>query len=318
MSRPERAARPRRLLMCPPTYFSVDYAINPWMVPGRPVDRSLAVRQWEHLVDVYRSLGHRVEFAAPVPGLPDMVFSANAATVVDGRVLVARFRHPERAPEALAFWRWFTGRPFTEVGMAAHVNEGQGDILAAGRTLLAGTGFRTEPAAHDEVRRRLGRPVVTLRLADPHFYHLDTALCVLSDTEAAYYPGAFDRAGLARLEALFPDALLATREEAARFELNAFSDGRHVVLPNTADRLADRLSERGFEPVGVDVSEFRKAGGGAKCCTLELDSAPSDWSRPEAPGADARPADIHAADAHAVDAQHLGASRTRAARPDAA
>ncbi|MED7953938.1 dimethylargininase [Streptomyces sp. BE303] len=272
MSDRVRTPRRRRLLMCPPTYFSVDYAINPWMVPGRPVDRPRAVRQWEALVGVYRSLGHRVEFADPVPGLPDMVFSANAATVVDGRVLVSRFRHPERAPEASAFLSWFTGRAFTEVTTASHINEGQGDILAAGRVLLAGTGFRTEPAAHDEVRRRLGRPVITLRLTDPRFYHLDTALCVLSDTEAAYYPGAFDRAGRAALESLFPDALLATREEAGRFELNAFSDGRHVVLPSTADRLATRLSGRGFDPVGVDMSEFRGAGGGAKCCTLELEA----------------------------------------------
>ncbi|WP_406193639.1 arginine deiminase-related protein [Kitasatospora sp. NBC_01560] len=272
MARPAHDPHRRRVLMCPPTYFAVDYAINPWMDPGRPVDRRLAVRQWEQLVRVYRSLGHQVEFADPLPGLPDMVFSANAATVVGGRVLVSRFRHPQRAPEAPAFRRWFAGRPFT-VGTAAYVNEGQGDILTAGRILLAGTGFRTEPAAHDEVRRRLGRPVVTLRLVDPRFYHLDTALCVLSDTEAAYYPGAFDRASRAVLEALFPDALLATREEAERFELNAFSDGRHVVLPAAADRLARRLADRGFEPVGVDVSEFRRAGGGAKCCTLELDAA---------------------------------------------
>ncbi|MFI6848936.1 arginine deiminase-related protein [Kitasatospora sp. NBC_00085] len=273
MPRPQRTPLRRRVLMCPPTYFSVDYVINPWMDPERPVDRRRAVRQWEELVSVYRSLGHLVEFADPVPGLPDMVFSANAATVVDGRVLIARFRHPQRAPEAVAFWRWFAGRPFPEVGMAAHVNEGQGDILTAGRILLAGTGFRTEPAAHDEVRRRLGLPVVTLRLADPCFYHLDTALCVLSETEALYYPGAFDRPSLAALTALFPDALLATREEAGRFEVNAFSDGHHVVLPATADRLAARLAGRGFEPVGVDVSEFRKAGGGAKCCTLELAAA---------------------------------------------
>lgn len=37
-----------------------------------------------------------------------------------------------------------------------------------------------------------------------------------------------------------------------------------------ATGLAAQLAAAGFEPVPVDLSEFRKAGGGPKCCTLEL------------------------------------------------
>jgi len=52
--------------------------------------------------------------------------------------------------------------------------------------------------------------------------------------------------------------------------LNAVSDGRHVVLPGQAAGLAAQMKAAGFEPVPVDLSELLKAGGGPKCCTLEL------------------------------------------------
>ncbi|WP_194235751.1 dimethylargininase [Streptomyces sp. CB01881] len=267
---PERTARPRRYLMCRPTHFTVDYAINPWMDPARPTDTALALRQWERLRALYLRLGHTVELIDPLPGLPDMVYTANGATVLNGRALVATFRHPERAAESDAYQEWFRARGYREVRRAGHVNEGEGDHLVAGRRVLAGTGFRTDPAAHAEARALFGVQVLGLTLVDPRYYHLDTALAVLDDDHVMYYPAAFSPDSQALLRSLYPDAILADRADAEVFGLNAVSDGRHVLLPETAKALAGRLAEQGYEPVPVDVSELLKGGGGAKCCTLEL------------------------------------------------
>ncbi|MFI6156437.1 dimethylargininase [Kitasatospora sp. NPDC051170] len=267
---PERTARPRRYLMCRPTHYTVDYAINPWMDPAQPTDTALALRQWERLHRTYRLLGHTVELIDPVPGLPDMVYAANGATVLGGRALVASFRYPERAPESDAYQAWFRARGYREVHRAAHVNEGEGDHLVIGGRILAGTGFRTSRAAHAETARLLGVPVVGLTLVDPRFYHLDTALAVLADDHVMYHPEAFDADSRRVLRTLFPDAILADREDAEHFGLNAVSDGRRVLLPEAAKNLAGRLAEYGYEPIPVDVSELLKGGGGAKCCTLEL------------------------------------------------
>ena len=264
----------RRYLMCRPTHFRVDYAINPWMDPGVPVDTELAVRQWEGLVDTYRRLGHRVDLVEPAPGLPDMVFAANSGTVVDGCVLGARFRNPQRAAEAGHYRRWFLANGYRDVVMPEQVNEAEGDFAWTGRLLLAGTGFRTEPAAHAEAQEVLGVPVVSLRLVDPRYYHLDTALCVLDDSPlaplVAYYPAAFSPGSRRVLRRLFPDAVVADDADAACLGLNAVSDGRNVVLPVEATGLAARLAERGFTPVPVPIGELRKSGGGPKCCTMEL------------------------------------------------
>lgn len=262
----------RHYLMCRPTYFAVEYAINPWMDPSRPVDRDLAIAQWEQLRQTYLDLGHTVEEIEPLPGLPDMVFAANGATVVDGRALAVQFREPQRADEAPAYRNWLEQAGFP-VHEAKHVNEGEGDFLVVGDYLLAGTGFRTAHAAHAHAQEIFGRPVITLQLVDPCFYHLDTALAVIDDRTIAYLPEAFTPGSQAVLRRLFPDAIEASLADAAAFGLNAVSDGLHVVLPVQAERLAATLRERGYRPVGVDLSELRKAGGGAKCCTLELRGA---------------------------------------------
>jgi len=244
------------------------------MDPSQPVDQELAVRQWTELKETYQRLGHTVEVIEPQPGLPDMVFAANSGTVVGGRVLGARFRSVERAAEADHYRRWFLEHGFRDVVMPTRINEAEGDFAWTGRLLLAGSGFRTDPGAHAEAQEVLGVPVVSLHLVDPRYYHLDTALFVLDDRpgreQIAYYPPAFSPGSQQVLRLLFPEALIASDEDAACLGLNGVSDGRHVVLPTEATGLAEQLADRGYQPVPVDISELRKSGGGPKCCTMEL------------------------------------------------
>ncbi|HEX4789599.1 MAG TPA: amidinotransferase [Actinospica sp.] len=266
----KRSASRREYLMCPPKFFAVAYSINPWMDTAVEVDADLALRQWEVLRETLLALGHTVELAEPVPELPDMVFAANAAIVIDDRVLVAKFRHSEREPESDAYAAWFRAHGYRDVQRAGLTNEGEGDHLVAGGHILAAEGLRTERSSHRETGGYFERGVVGLTLVDPRFYHLDTALSVLDDDRIMYYPGAFSPRSRAVLRQLFPDAIEARESDAVVLGLNAISDGRHVVLPAEARELAARLTHEGYEPIGVELSELRKAGGGPKCCVLEL------------------------------------------------
>jgi N-dimethylarginine dimethylaminohydrolase len=264
-----RTPRLRRYAMTAPRFFTVDYAINPWMDTSTPVDTDLAVRQWEHLLSTYRGLGHTVDLVEPVVGLPDMVYAANGGLIVDGTAIVARFAYPQRAGEAVAYAQWMSDNGF-QPHHTHYTNEGQGDLLVVGSIILAGHGFRTDLRAHDEVAHLTGRPVVSLELVDPRFYHLDTALAVLDDTTIAYYPPAFADDARARLRELFPDAIEVATADAYVLGLNVVSDGRHVVLPAAATGFARQLADAGFVPVAVDLSELLKGGGSVKCCTLEV------------------------------------------------
>ena len=266
-------SRPRRYLMCEPSAYTVAYEINPWMDATRPTDTALAVAQWRVLRDTYLSLGHTVELIEPIVGLPDMVYAANGAIVVDGLVYSAKFRYPERQPEGPAYQKWFADHGFV-THTAAEINEGEGDMLVVGDVILAGTGFRTERAAHRELAQVTGREVVGLELVDPRFYHLDTALAVLSDDAAepqiAYFPPAFSAASRAELERRYPDAIFATERDAEVLGLNVVSDGYHIIVAPGAVDLPGALRARGYEPIPVDTSELLKGGGGAKCCSLEI------------------------------------------------
>ena len=278
-----RRPSPRHYLMCPPTYFDVAYAINPWMHPGSPVDRGRALAQWTALVQAYRAAGHRVDLLEPVEGLPDMVFAANGATVIDGRVLQARFATPQRAAEAERHGAWHAARPGGDgvVTAPVAVNEAEGDFAVLSDRVLAGHGFRTSPDAHAELARLTGREVVSLELVSPYYYHLDVALTVLDDRadHVAYYPPAFSPQSRERLAALFPDAVLATDADAACLGLNAVSDGLNVWLPAGAAHLAGALAAAGYRPVEVDLGELLLGGGGVKCCTQEIRP-----TRPTTPG----------------------------------
>jgi N-dimethylarginine dimethylaminohydrolase len=269
----ERSARPKTVLMTRPEHFTVSYKINPWMEPANPTDTHVALRQWQTLYDTYAGLGFTIELVDPIAGLPDMVYAANGGFVLDGIAYGARFQYPERAPEGPAYMDWFAARGLRVVEPVS-VNEGEGDFLLVGDTIFAGTGFRSDTASHDELRRVFDREVVTLRLVDPSFYHLDTAFAVLDDqggpASVAYLPKAFDEASRAILARRFPDAVIATDADASVLGLNSFSDGRNVVIANRAETFARDLALRGYTPHGVDLSELLLGGGGVKCCTLEL------------------------------------------------
>jgi N-dimethylarginine dimethylaminohydrolase len=270
----ERLPRNRTYLMCPPQHFTVEYAINPWMDTTVAVDSGLALKQWEQLRTTLVDLGHVVHVLDPEPGLPDMVYSANGAFSVDGTVYGARFRYPQRAAEAVAHQAFYRAAESWKFIAPEQVNEGEGDFAylpnAYGGIVLAGYGFRTDPAAHAEAQEVLGRPVISLRLVDPAFYHLDTALAALDDRHVTYYPGAFSPASQRVLAQLFPDAVIADRSDAEAFGLNLVSDGRNVILNTEATAMGHKVRDAGYLPVHVDLSELKRGGGSVKCAVAEL------------------------------------------------
>jgi N-dimethylarginine dimethylaminohydrolase len=268
-SAPSVSATKPTVLMCRPEHFTVSYRINPWMHPEDPTDTSLALKQWTVLYDTYVDLGFAVHLIDSLPGLPDMVYAANGGFVLDGIAYGAKFHYPERQPEGPAYMDWFRSQGL-DVREPKATNEGEGDFLLVGDTILAASGFRSDTSSHQEIADIYGRDVVSLQLVNPSYYHLDTALAVIDPTTIAYLPSAFDEASLSILRERYPDAIIATEEDAAFLGLNSFSDGHNVVIAERATTFAKDLAERGYNPIGVDLSELLLGGGGVKCCTLEL------------------------------------------------
>lgn len=261
-----------RILMCPPDYYGIEYEINPWMHREVASDPSESLWQWWALHDTLRDLGAEVERMQPVPGLPDLVFTANAGLIWHDLFISSRFRHGVRQGESPHFESWAGSHGFRIVTLPAGLwFEGAGDALFCGETLFAGYRFRSDARSHHWVGETLGVEVLPLELVDPRFYHLDTCFCPLAEGTAIYYPGAFDEYGRSVLHDRVANLIEVSAEEAVSFSCNAVVVGRAVILNEGAPKLARSLRELGFAVRPHRLTEFIKAGGSAKCLTLRLD-----------------------------------------------
>ncbi|MAW62258.1 MAG: amidinotransferase [Planctomycetes bacterium] len=275
----------REVLLGHPGDFAVLEAQNAHMQTAdgalQQVDAARALEQWQELRCAYEEIGVRTSILPSGQGLADLCFTANPSLVLacpDGRreVWLAKMRHPSRQPETALHEDFHRQRGAVIRRMPEQVPrfEGCGDgVQHPGRFLMhAGTGPRSDASAwawmaeaHPELE------ILLYELVDPRFYHLDTALAPLDERCALYVPEAFDDAGRARVLAAFPAAIALPLDEAMRFAGNAHCpDGKHVLLDAACEATAELLRARGYVPIPLDTSEFRKAGGSVFCLKLAL------------------------------------------------
>jgi N-dimethylarginine dimethylaminohydrolase len=275
-----------RILMCAPEHFDVSYTINPWMDPAewsREADSLglAARREWKRLKQKLTQLGATIELVPPVMGLPDLVFTANAAVVMDGIALVANFRYPERQPEAAHYERsfrelWARGvigavRPMPEGVLL----EGAGDCVwdLARQMFWTGYGPRSDKDAARVVAETYGVEALPLELVNPSFYHMDTALAPLPRGEVMYVPSAFSEDGLRQFyEHVAPEQRIALSDkDAAVFAANAVKLGDNIVMSSCSTALRRRLEEAGYRVHPTSLAAYHRSGGSAFCLTLRLD-----------------------------------------------
>jgi lysine-ketoglutarate reductase/saccharopine dehydrogenase-like protein (TIGR00300 family) len=264
-----------RILMCAPDYYDVDYVINPWMEGNiHKSSRDQAVEQWQKLHHVLKEVAI-VELVQPQRGVPDMVFTANAGLVLGQNAVLSRFYHPERQGEEPYFKTWFEDNGFQVFELPKDLPfEGAGDALLdrEGRWLWAGYGFRSELDSHPYIAKWLDIEVLSLRLIDDRFYHLDTCFCPLTGGYVLYYPGAFDSYSNHLIQKRVPETkrIAIAEADAVNFACNAVNVGQTVVMNKASESLKQQLEDIGFNIIETPLTEFLKAGGAAKCLTLRI------------------------------------------------
>lgn len=259
-----------QLLMCPPTYYGIEYEINPWMSRSQQSNRKEAQAQWEALRRLLlEQLSVEVRLVESQPKLPDMVFTANAGVVWKNKFISSNFRYEVRRGESPHFEAWFDDQGFEIIHLPEKEHfEGEGDLLKCGELWFAGYHIRSDINAHQRIADILEQEMLSLELTDEWFYHLDTCFCPLSETQALFYPPAFDPYARKVLEHHIPTLLPVCSAEANRFACNAIVAGKTIVMNNGCPKIREQLAGLGFEVFETPLSEFLKAGGSAKCLTL--------------------------------------------------
>lgn len=264
-----------KILMCPPDHFTVDYVINPWMAGHKDsLSLELARQQWQQLRDVLSDYADIVTID-PHPDLPDMVFTANAGVVLGRKAIASHFMPMERRPEEVIFKQWFRDNDFDLLDLDEKIGfEGAGDCLfdRGGPWLWTGYGFRTEIEAHPKIQDFFDIELVSIRLTDERFYHIDTCFCPLSDGFLMYHPPAFDYESRISIESRIPPhkRIVVDTLDAGQFACNAINIDDQMFLHRASDPLKARLLAAGFKVHEIELTEFLKAGGSAKCLSLKL------------------------------------------------
>ena len=262
-------------LMCPPEFYDVNYVINPWMAGNlhRP-SRDTAFAQWRNLFKELQRIAD-IRLLHARPGSPDMVFVGHAALVQHGIAALSSFAHPQRQTEEPHLRRWLQDAGFLLWETPRETAfEGEGDAMfdADGKHLWIAHGVRTCQHSHRHVADAWHTPVTSLHLVDPRFYHLDTCFAPLANGYLLYYPGAFDIASIAKIEAAYPEdkRIKVTEHEATQFACSVINIGRNILMGAHAGDLAARLADYGFDVTQVELSEFHRGGGSVKSMALRL------------------------------------------------
>ena len=264
-----------RLLVCPPDYYGIEYEINPWMRVSNAVDPGRSKVQWQNLMQTLEDdAGAELKKMTPITGHPDLVFTANAGLIHDGVTVVSQFRQPERQREEKHFEQWFADNDYRVIPLGVeNCFEGAGDLLGFADVWFGGYRKRSDIGAYTALAKIYDKEILPLELVNDKFYHLDTCFCPLSGGELLYYPPAFDSYAQNTINDRVEKhhRLVVPQVEAERFACNAVCVDRHVVLPSGCDKTMELLESHGYIPHPVELGEFMKSGGSAKCLTLALD-----------------------------------------------
>ncbi len=260
----------KSLLICPPDHFDVIYEINAWMNVEQKPNHSIAREQWHQYENILAMLDFDLYYLEPQLGVPDLVFTANHGLVRGNKVVLAKMKHQERQLEEPYYSKWFQDAGLEIYTPQKGFYEGEGDSFIIGDTLYYGHGFRSETPVAEEIKDFLGlSKIIYVKLTDPYFYHFDTCFTPLGKDLVMLYEGAIASESLAAIKQEM-EVISVSKEEAHRFCCNAVVSGKDIVMPEGCFQVYLELANRGYSPYQVQLNQYLKAGGAAKCLCLKL------------------------------------------------
>ncbi|MFN1834998.1 dimethylarginine dimethylaminohydrolase family protein [Balneola sp. MJW-20] len=274
---------PRKVLLVKPTFYTVEYVINPHMKGNiGEVDKIAAQNEWEHLKAGYEEMGLYTHIMSGKRGYPDMVFCANQSLpniTADGKkqVVMGVMHAEQRKGEVPYIEKVFRDSSYEVIHLDEEKFqdfEGMGDALwhFKKRLIWGGYGYRSSKEVYEHISDTFETPVIALELTSEKFYHLDTCMCILNEDTCLIYPQAFTEEGLKLIKCIFPNVIEASKYEAeVLFACNATSvDGKNVFIQQGCIDVNKKLKDAGFKVHEFSTYEYLKSGGSVFCMKMLL------------------------------------------------
>jgi len=231
-----------------------------------PIDVDLAVEQWKGYVDTLASHSWDIVQVPSADECPDAVFIEDTVVMFGDLAVITKPGAPSRAPETAAVEAIVAALGYRIAKIEAPGTLDGGDVLKVGDVVYVGLSGRSNEFGIEQLASLLqptGRRVVAVPLSK--VLHLQSAITALPNGTIVGWPAAVD-------DPTMFSTFLPTPEES----------GAHVVLLGGTKLLtaadcpdsAAMYRSMGYEPVEVDISEFKKLEGCVTCLSVRLRSYP--------------------------------------------
>lgn len=262
----------KKVLLCPPTYYDIEYEINPWMHVGNKVDKDRVLEEYKQLKNTYQSLGAEVLEIEPIQGLPDMIYAANIGFVKDNLFIKSNFKFPQRRNESIYGKKYFENLGFEIAEIPTEISfEGQGDLLYANGKYFMGYGKRSSIDAKKYLEEFLKGEIIGFKLSDPYFYHLDMSFAPLDNQTAVINKNSFQPEEVDKIYKNFKNVIVASDSDNKIFACNLIVVDKNIIVGHgISNELKNDFAKYGFVVHEVEMDEYRKGGGSVKCLTLEF------------------------------------------------
>lgn len=276
--------RVKKVLMCPPKYFRIEFKINPYMDPNDPkkqVNPQIAWKEWRNLYSTIKNMGIEIDLLQPIKGIPDLVFPADMGFVVNPKisrktVVLSNFKWSERQKETYYYEQYLKKNKYKIIKLPKHISF-EINIRETDNFYLLGYGIRNDKEGIRYLRKYFDKPVYALKLVSPWFYHLSCALAVLNNDTVMYYPKAFDDKSVKLLDKLFKNKIILTKKEALNLAGNCIVMNNKIVINYMTPRLRKIFNKLNLNFIEISVGEFIKAGGAINCMVFVLSKK---WEAP--------------------------------------
>ncbi len=262
----------QKILLCPPTYFDIEYAINPWMHIEAKVNREKVLEEFKQLKQIYSKLGAQFNEIQPTKGLPDQVYTTDMGLPVGKLFIKSNFKYGQRKPEATIGAEYFTSLGYAIYNIPPSISfEGEGDLIKNGDRYFMGWGQRTSYEAEEYLSIALQKEIIPLKLKNPSFFHLDTCFAPLNKDVAIYYPKAFSTDSKQTLAKYFKELIAIEQHDADVFACNLVILDKHIIIhEGLSPELKNKMEQYGFTVHSLDMTEYLKGGGSVKCVSLQI------------------------------------------------
>ncbi|MDQ0217625.1 hypothetical protein ELQ35_06195 [Peribacillus cavernae] len=261
----------RRVVLCQPQYMTIREVINDTQKHFKKegIDIKTAMKQHGEFVNVLRQHGVEVFLLPSFSQYPEQVFTRDIGFTLGQTVFVAEMASGIRQGEEEILKKWLKENRLPFHNLVKDQIEG-GDVIIDRNTIFVGISNRTHINSIKRLQTLLPDFEVIPVPFEAKYLHLDCVFNILSPEDALIFPEVISEKEREFLSGRY-NLIEVTEEEQFTLGTNVLSIGNKKIISLPVNKnVNEKLRDRGYDVIEVDITEIIKSGGSFRCCTMPV------------------------------------------------